>query len=106
MVDFGAHFGDFGVHFGDFGAHFGDFGVHFGDFGAYFGGLGCPIGAQRLEQGPLARCGRCKVGASNSVLGPLMLYETSRRSMGKGQMPYAIGPRPYAMGSKPNATKH
>ena len=64
MVDFGAHFGDFGVHFGDFGDHFGDFGVHFGDFGAYFGGLGCPIGAQRLEQGPLPRRGRVRRSAT------------------------------------------
>ena len=63
MVDFGAHFGNSGVHFGDFGANFGDFGVHFGDFGAYFGGLGCPIGAQRLEQGPLPPCGRVRAGA-------------------------------------------
>ena len=54
---------DFGTHFGDFGLHFGDFGVHFGDFGAFFGGLGCPIGAQRLEQGPRARRGRAWPGA-------------------------------------------
>ena len=66
----GTCFGDlFSLFFGvgrlvvDFGTHFGDFGVHFGDFGAFFGGLGCPIGAQRLEQGPLPGCDGVRAGA-------------------------------------------
>ena len=70
---------------------------------AALGGQSVPKGSSR---DPLQGATGCGDGAGNSVLGPLMLYETSRRSMGKGQMPYAIGPRPYAMGSKPNATKH
>ena len=68
------------------------------------------LGAQSAPKGssrdPVHLAIGCEVGAGNSVLEPPMLYETSRRSMGKGQMPYAIGPRPYAMGYKPHATKH
>ncbi len=43
----------------DFGARFGDFGAHLGGFGTFFGGFGWPLGAQRVDQGTLARRAEC-----------------------------------------------
>ncbi len=45
----------------DFGARFGDFGTHLGGFGAFFGGFEWPLGAQRVDQGTLARRSRSRL---------------------------------------------
>ncbi len=100
------HFGDPVV---DFGAHFSDFGLHFGNFDAFFGGFGwlwvasgCPKVRAKTPSRARPGAGGCGDGAGNSVLGSLMLYETSRRSMAKGQMPYAMGPKQNTQKPKEN----
>ena len=40
----------------DVWARFGDFGALCVGFGVLFGGFGWPLGAQRLDQGPLPHC--------------------------------------------------
>ena len=58
--DFFSCFFGFGRVVVDFGARFGDFGAHLGGFGTFFGGFGWPLGAERVDQGTLARCGRSR----------------------------------------------
>ena len=47
---------DVWARFGDFGALCVGFVVLFGGCGVRFGAFGWPLGAQRLDQGPLAPC--------------------------------------------------
>ena len=45
---------------GDIWTPFGDFGAPCVGFGVLFGGFGWPLGAQRLDQGPLPRRDRVR----------------------------------------------
>ena len=75
-----------------------DIWAHFGDFGALcvgfvlFGGFGWPLGAYRLDQGPLAHCTRVRAGTAKLRVtrfwGPKALC---REPKVDGQGPNAIG---------------
>ena len=71
----------------DVWARFGDFGALCVGFGVLFGGFGWPLGAQRLDQGPLARRDRVQARCGQLDSGPPKLYADSRKSTAEGQMP-------------------
>ena len=72
---------------GDIWTPFGDFGAPCVGFGVLFGGFGWPLGAQRLDQGPLAGRDRMRPRGEQLDSGALKPYAESQKSMAKGQMP-------------------
>ena len=71
----------------DVWARFGDFGALRVGFGVFFAGFGWPLGAQRLDQVPLARRDRVRPGCESHGPGTLKHYAESQKSTAKGQMP-------------------